>query len=237
MVGKFLRGAFVQFTETLLIPTPNVIMFQFNPESIAHSWRPAGSTWEDQNSNPLAISGDPGETFDFTLHMDSSDMIADGNSAAKGLAIATGIYTRLAALEMLMHPTESTVGSLVGKVSVSSAAVDGSASALIGGVERSVPLSQLPTVLFVWGPSRILPVKLTSLSVTETLYDSVLLHPIHAEARVSLEVLTPSELLYVSGPLAKLARGAYTYSQGLRKTLAVANLANAPDPIIGLIPT
>jgi hypothetical protein len=49
-------------------------------------------------------------------------------------------------------------------------------------------------------------------------------------------VLTPEELNFVSGPLAEVAKGAYVFSQGLRQTLAIANLANSAESIIGMLP-
>jgi len=236
MAGKFLRGAFIQFMDTFLLPLPNVIIFQFNPESISHTWSPAQSASQSEDDNPLAVRGAPGETFDFSLVMDSSDMIADGSPVAEGIAKVSGIYTRLAALEMLMHPTGGGGGSLLGGVSVSVGSAGISAGASAGGAQAAIPAAQLPTVLFVWGPGRILPVKLNSLSITETLYDPLLLHPTHAEARVGLQVMTPRELQFVSGPLAEVAQGAYSYSQKLREALAVANLANSVESIIGMLP-
>ncbi|MFP5391132.1 MAG: hypothetical protein ACLGI6_06250 [Gammaproteobacteria bacterium] len=237
MAGKFLRGAFVQFMETMIIPLPNIIIFQFNPEQITHSWTPAESSGGEEG-NPLAVSGAPGESFSFTLAMDSSDMIADGSPVAEGIATVSGIYTRLAALEMLMHPTGGAGGGLLGSVSLSAGGLSagGALGGAAGGVERPVPASQLPTVLFVWGPGRILPVKVTSLTITETLYDAALLHPTHAEAAIGLQVLTPRELQEVNGPLAEVANIAYAYSQGLREVLAIANLANAAESAIGMLP-
>ena len=105
MAGKFLRGAFVQFMDTFLLPLPNIIIFQFNPEQIVHSWTPAQSAAQNEDDNPLATKGAPGETFQFSLQMDASDMIADGSPVAEGIATVSGVYTRIAALEMLMHPT------------------------------------------------------------------------------------------------------------------------------------
>jgi hypothetical protein len=233
MAGKFLHGAFVQFMETFLIPAPNVILFQFNPESISHSWTPA-QTSSDDDDNPLAVNGPPAESFDFTLAMDARDMIADGSPVAVGLASVSGIYTRIAALEMLLQPAGGGGPSLLGSISISSSGISLGGSA--GGVKHTVPAAQLPTVLFVWGPGRILPVKVTSLSITETLYDPDLLNPIHAEARVGVQVLTPRELQHVSGPLADIARISYKYSKGLREALAIANLANSVESIIGMLP-
>jgi hypothetical protein len=241
LAGKFLHGAFVQFMQTFLLPLPNVIIFQFNPETMSHTWSPAQPATAGGSSatqaNPLAVRGVPGESFSFNLAMDSNDMIADGSPVAEGIARLSGVYTRLAALEMLLHPTSGSGGGLLGSVSVSVGAggisLGGSAAA---GVKRDVPAAQLPTVLFVWGPGRILPVKITTLSITEKLYDPLLLNPIHAEAQIGLQVLTPEELNFVSGPLKEIAKGAYVYSQGLRQVLAVANLANSAESVIGMLP-
>jgi hypothetical protein len=237
MAGKYMRGALVEFMPTFLIPLPNVIIFQFNPETMSHRWTQPQAASTGPGGNPLAVRGVPGESFSFTLAMDASDMIADGSPVAQGLAVATGVYTRLAALEMLQYPTGAfSGGGLVGSVS----AAAGAAGASIGGgaaaqANRNVPQSQVPTVLFVWGPGRILPVRVKGLSITEKLYDG-LLNPTHAEATVDLDVLTPEELQAVTGPLAEVAKVAYTYSQGLRQVLAVANLANAVESIIGMLP-
>src|SRR6266568_50740 len=235
MAGKFLHGAFVQFMETFLVPLPNIIIFQFNPELISHAWTPARAT-ETDDDNPLSVNGPPGEAFDFTLAMDARDMIADGSPVAEGLATVSGIYTRIAALEMLLQPTGSGGGSLLGSVSLSAGGLSLGGALGGGGVKRTVPAAQLPTVLFVWGPGRILPVKVNSLNITETLYDPLLLNPIHAEARVGLQVLTPRELQHVSGALADVARMAYSYSKKLREVLAIANLANAAESAIGMLP-
>jgi len=236
MAGTYIRGALIEFMPTFLIPLPNVIIFQYNPETMTHSWKQPESA-AAPGGNPLAVKGVPGEEFSFTLVMDTTDMIADGSPVAEGVAKATGIYTRLAALEMLQYPTGAFSSSgLVGAVSAGA----GAAAASIGGspnaaADRNVPLSQVPTVLFVWGPGRIVPVRITGLTITEKLYDA-LLNPIHAEASINLRVLTPDELQAVTGPLAEVAQVAYTYSQGLRQALALANLANAVESIIGMLP-
>jgi hypothetical protein len=91
-------------------------------------------------------------------------------------------------------------------------------------------------VLFVWGPRRILPVRITNLTITEKLYDSSTLNPTHAEAQIGLTVLAPDEIKAVTGQLGGIANDAYVYSQDLRKKLASANLANATEAIIGMLP-
>src|SRR2546423_9368700 len=157
MAGKFIKGALIEFVETFLLPLPNVIIFQFNPETITHTWTQPGSA--GAGSNPLAVKGTPGESFSLKIAMDANDMIADGSPVAEGLAVASGIYSRLAALEMLQYPV-SPSDSLF-------ATVSSAANVSISGekVVRDVTVSEVPTVLFVWGPERIVPVRVTTLSI------------------------------------------------------------------------
>lgn len=238
MAGKYLRGALIEFTESFPLPIPNVVIFQYNPETMTHGWTPATTNPATSTpgasgaaTNPLAITGDPQETFSFTLAMDANDMIADGDAVETGLATVSGIYSRLASLEMLLFPTAPPGGGLIGSVTAALGITSAPA-----GPTRQVPAAQLPTVLFIWGPGRIVPVRVTALSITEKLYDSVLLNPTHAEAQISLRVLTAQELPFVDGPLGTVAQMASTYSQKLRQALALANLANAAESIIGMLP-
>lgn len=234
MAGQYLRGALIEFMESFPIPVPNVILFQYNPETMTHTWTPAktgGSNAPGQPaSNPLAVTGPPEESFSFTLFMDAGDTIADGSAVTAGLATLSGVYPRIAAMEMLLFPTAPPGGGLIGSVS--------SALGIGGGAPpaTAVPASQLPTVLFVWGPGRIAPVRVTALTITEKLYDGTLLTPLHAEAQITLKVLTPPELQYVDGLLGTLATAAATYTTGLREALAIANLANAVESIVGMLP-
>ncbi len=238
MSGFVLKGALVEFMPTFLpIPVPNVIVFQYNPETMTHLWtQPEPATVAGTEiSNPLAVRGTPGEAFSFTIAMDARDEIADGSAPAAALAAASGIYSRLAALEMLLYPTGPGRSGLTGAVT---AAVISALSGAGTGPTRTIPQSVLPVTLFIWGPGRIVPVRVTDLTITEQLFDSSL-NPIHAEAQLTLRVLTPAELVAASADddvLASLATVAYNYTLSLRQALAVANLANASESVIGMIP-
>jgi len=236
MAGFTMKGGLIEFTETFPIPIPNVIIFQYNPETMTHAWTPAttgGAPAPGQAaSNPLAISGQPTESFAFTLAMDSNDTIADGNAVVAGIAELSGVYSRLAALEMLLFPTAAPGSGLIGSIS-SALGLGGSSSP---SPTQQVPAAQIPTVLFVWGPGRIVPVRVSALSITEKLYDSDLLNPTHVEAQITLKVLTQDELKYVDGPLGSLANTASSYMQTLREALALANLANAVTSLVGMLP-
>ena len=234
MPGKYLRGALISFTETFPLPIPNLILFQYNPEKLTHGWTPAaaGSTNQEQTGHALAITSEPSETFGFTLYMDATDSIADDGAIGEALGTVSGVATRIAALEMLLFPTAPPGGGLVGSIS---AALSGGGAA---SPVRPVPEHYLPTVLFVWGPGRILPVRVSALSITETLYHPLLLVPTHAEATVTLEVLKAAQLEHldkVGGPLGALAKGAHGYTKTVREALAIANLGNAVGSVAGML--
>jgi hypothetical protein len=239
VAGKFLKGALISFMPTFVGSLPNVIVFQYNPETITHTWTPAGRPADAKaGGDPMAADGVPGETFAFKLSLDAADAIADGdtNPVAAGLASVSGVYPRLAALEMLQYPRGAFDGGLLGTVSASISAAGVSQSA--GGAaaaNTTVPRSEVPTVLFVWGPQRIVPVRVTDLTITETLYD-VMLNPTKADVSITLRVLTPEELCGMTRDLRGVANAAYKYSQGLRQVQAVANLGDAAVAIIGMLP-
>jgi hypothetical protein len=264
MAGKFIKGALIEFMPTFLVPVPNVIAFQFNPDTMMHTWsqptedaaQPA--TDADTPPNPLIVKGDPGESFTFSLAMDSDDTIAHGSPFAVGLAKSYGLYPRLAALEMLQYPVPakgkklvgsfSAMGSVAGAGLAASTGMAGGVSGLgtmgafavglaIGGIlaapKTEVPQSQLPTVLFVWGQNRALPVRVKELTITEKAYDT-LLNPIHVDADITLEVLKGDELGSLTGPLAGLAKAACDRAQEQRRFLAAGNLANTVDSVVGM---
>jgi hypothetical protein len=230
-----LKGALISFTPSFIGAAPNVIVFQFNPETITHTWT-AAAREAPSGGDPLAVKGVPGETFGFTLAVDAKDMIADGNATTTALAITSGVYPRLSALEMLQYPINPSGGAgLVGGVSASFNASGISVTAAGSSDSQNVPQSQVPTVLFVWGPHRILPVRVTALTITERLYDP-LLNPTHAEAQITLRVLTPDELVAIKGSMKQVAQIAYVYTQGLRQVQAAANLGDAAASITGMLP-
>jgi hypothetical protein len=237
MTGFVMKGALVEFMPTFLpVPLPNVIVFQYNPETMTHTWTQPESAGRPGivAGNPLAVQGMPGESFSFTIAMDAHDEIADGSAPTAAIAQVSGVYSRLAALEMLLYPATKH-GGLVGAIS---AAITSGLGGGSSGPNRKVPQAVMPVTLFIWGAGRIVPVRVTALTITEKLYDSAL-SPTHAEAQLSLRVLTPAELVAAAADndvLSSLATVAYTYTLTLRQALALANLANAAESIIGLIP-
>jgi len=79
--------------------------------------------------------------------------------ATPATSAASGINPTLAALEMLLYPK--------------SALVLANLTAAQGGFIEIVPV-EAPLTLFVWGPTRVLPVRITSFSITEEAFDTLL---------------------------------------------------------------
>jgi hypothetical protein len=200
-----LKGAFINLGAGLLGALPNIILFQFNPLRVSRTPRlvqPPADSDGSGSRDATQQAGEPSESFSFSLRIDATDQLAASNP----IAAASGILPALSALELLMVPKDSLTLELF---------------KLSGGTQpHQHPPQRLPTVLFFWGPFRIWPVTVNSLSVTETEYDQ-LLNPIRAEVSVSLQVLTPFNLQGQD-----LAQGAYKYSQGVKEVMAALNLAN-----------
>lgn len=232
-----LKGALVSFTPTFIpLPIPNITVFQYNPESLTHTWTQPYSpdgTPGTESGDAFAVAGPPGEEFSLTVMFDSNQDIADSIPVSAQLAEVSGVYSRLAALEMLLYPVpgaSSPASQLVGQVSAALSSGDQSAS-------TAPPQMVVPVALFVWGPFRIVPVRVTGLTIVEKLYDE-LLNPINAEVQLSLRVVNPAELegTKPGNPvMAALASAAYTYTLDIREAGALANLGNAGASIAGEI--
>ena len=221
---KFLKGALVQMVDDILGVVPNVIPFQYNPEKLSHSLTPWNPFEVDQTQrgaqSPTVQPFDPKETFNLTLEIDATDDLEDSNP----IATLVGVADRLAALQKLTLPSQGLAGDLIA-----------SAQAIAGGANEQSVRPTVPIVLFVWGPGRILPVRVTSFSVEETLF-SPTLYPIQATVTLTLEVLTPDVFKCESGITVELATAAYNFTKLQEDALAIAHVANNLDAIRGLLP-
>jgi contractile injection system tube protein len=221
---KFEKGALVQLLKDLVGVIPNVIPFQYNPQKLSHTLTPWNPFAVDQTQRgaqaPTVQPFDPNESFNLTLEIDATNDLEDEDTVAK----LVGVADRLAALKKLTLPSQGLIGDVVA-----------SARALVGKASAQAFRPTVPVVLFVWGPGRILPVRVTSLSVDETLF-SPSLHPIQATVTLGLEVLTPDVFKCQSDRTADIAVAAYNFTRLQDDALAVAHIANNLDAIRGLLP-
>ena len=240
---KLLKGALIEFSERFIGPIPNVIVFQYNPETMTRtlevwSQNGGGESSASNDSSHTAQPFDPPETFTLALELDAADALE--NPAAHPVAFISGVADRIAAMEMLLYPQgDSLLGGLLGSISVSvggaGASVGGAAGAAAGAVQP-VPRGTVPVVLFVWGPGRIVPVRLTSFTVEEQAY-SPLLYPIRAKVNMGLKILTPKDFPSCNRKLSEeLAITAFNFTRKQKEVLAAANMANSVESILGMLP-
>jgi hypothetical protein len=218
-----LRGAMIEYGSGLIGPIPNVVIFQFNPESLSRTLqipqRPTGATQRETTQ-----AGE--KTFEkITLkaHFSAADLLAED----KALAKLFGIGPQLAALEKMVLPSSKLAG-LIG------AAIDAIGNALGGGGEeppaQPIPRETYPRILFIWGLTRVLPVTIDAMTIAELEYDA-LLNPTRAEVDLTLSVIDVDDC---SDDV--LARGALEYSTIAKEAQAIANLANTAEQIVELVP-
>ena len=229
---RLLKGALVELSQPFLGPVPNAIVFQYNPETLTRALKPwkAPGTADDEDEEETAAAAapttaqpyDPGERFELKLVLDASDALEHPDSHP--VARRVGVADRIAALEMLLYPLGD---SLLG-----------GSFASLGGASSAVPRGTVPVVLFVWGPGRALPVRLTTFSVEEQAFNPAL-YPIRALVTVGLRVLTSDSFQAPGKELSqaeKLAVSAYDYTRKQKEILARTNLANTAESVAGMLP-
>jgi hypothetical protein len=208
-----LRGALIEYNSDFLGPLPNVVIFQFNPDTLSRNIqipeRPTGAT-----SRETSQAGEvPVERINLTAHFSAADQLDAGNIIAQEL----GISPQLAALEKMVYPSNF-IGELLGEV------IDAIGDEIGLGendAKQPIPREKYPRILFIWGKTRVLPVVIESMSITEQQYDSSL-NPIHAEVALTLAV--------ASNPEDKVGKGALKYSNLAKEAQATINLANTAKP-------
>jgi hypothetical protein len=157
-------------------PLASVITFQYNPETLTRRLeaRATGGGEGSDKSEVFRLLSAPKETIALNIELDATDKLA----TADPVAVGSGVYPALAALEMLLYPKSQTV-------------IQNAVLAQVGNIE--ITPQAAPPALFVWGPQRVLPVRLTGFSINEEAYDTKL-NPIRAKVDLSLLVLSYADL-------------------------------------------
>lgn len=222
-MAYLLKGALIEYSDDFLGPIPNVVIFQFNPESLSRQIqippRPTGT-----GSRETSQAGEaPIEKITLTAHFSAADQLGNKNILARGV----GIGPSLAALEKMVYPA-GLISGLIGE------ALDAIGDAIFGGADEGatqpIPRENYPKTLFVWGLTRVLPVIVDSMTINEQEYDFIL-NPVRAEVSLSLSVINPSKC---SDDM--IAKGAFEYSNIAKDLMAISNIANTASEIVDLIP-
>jgi len=196
---RMLKGALVAVDP--LIPIPSVIVFQYNPDTLTRRLEPR-TAGEGERAEAFRLTGAPKETISASIELDATDQL----EVADPIAVASGIGPTLAALEVMLYPKS---GMVIANTVLSAM-----------GMVEVIPIEG-PMILFVWGPTRVLPVRLTSLSITEEAHDP-LLNPTRAKAELSLQVLSYNDLKLTSP-----GHALFLVHHIAKEVLATANLFNS----------
>ena len=152
-----------------------IIALQYNPDTLTRTLQVKGTGAESgDRSEALRLKGPAVETIKLEAEIDATDALESSRVPATTL----GLHPQLAAIEALVHPASAELRS-------------GNGIAASGSLEIAPALA--PLAVFVFGAQRIVPVRITELSITEEAFD-ILLNPIRAKLSLGLRVLSVDDL-------------------------------------------
>jgi len=217
---KLLKGALAVYEgQTPGTQPQQIIVFQYNPDQVrrtlARRAPPADASERGAaREDALRVPGPPVESISLSVYLDAADQLAEP-SQNQGI-VENGLHPALATLEMMLYPPTLRLQQ-------------NERLAQQGEVQLSP--QELPLVLLVWGRSRVVPVMLSSFSVSEEAFDPEL-NPIRAKVDLGLRVLT-----YVELPAETLGRDAFLAYQRRKESLAGEyRNGRGEDRIRGLLP-
>jgi hypothetical protein len=182
------------------------IALQYNPDTLTRTYQVQGVGGEGggERAQPFRLKGPAIESIKLDAEIDATDALEFPDRNAN--AVKHGVAPQLAALEALVNPTTTELQTLKSLASS-------------GTLEILPP--EAPLVLFVWSASRVVPVRVTELSVTEEAFDAVL-NPMRAKVSLGLRVLTTDDLGFEH-------RGASIFLSHLRTRESLAGKTGSPS--------
>ena len=171
---RLVRGGLV-LVDATTGAVQRIIALQYNPDTLTRSLQIKGVGADSgDHLEALRLKGPPVETIKVEAEIDATDAM-EANDARTN---AAGLHPQLAALEVIVHPTSAHLTAA-------------NAEAASGSLEIAPALAPLP--LFVFGAKRIVPVRITEMSITEEAFDAAL-NPTRAKVSLSLRVLSVDDL-------------------------------------------
>jgi hypothetical protein len=151
----------------------SIIAFQYNPDTLTRTIQVQGIGAEPGDRlEALRLKGPAHETIKLDAEFDATDALE--HPGQNQTVAQYGLTPQLAVLENLVSPTADQLNA-------------NNAEAQRGTIEI-IPI-EAPMTLFVWSRNRVLPVRISDLSVTEEAFDTSL-NPTRAKVSLSLRVLT-----------------------------------------------
>lgn len=154
-----------------------LVALQYNPDSLTRTLQAQASGSEGgDRADPQRLKGPPVETLALEAEIDATDQLEVPERHP--VAVDSGIFPQLAALETIVYPASSQLRR--------------NAELVRAGTLEIIP-AEGPLALFVWSRSRVLPVRITEFSITEEAFDAAL-NPVRARIRLGMRVLSVSDV-------------------------------------------
>lgn len=202
---RLIKGALVGVD--IFNPLASVVVFQYNPNTMTRRLEARAAGGDGDSGEVQRLTGPPKETITLSVEIDAVDQLAEANP----LATTMGIYPALSALEMMLYPK-------------SAAVIANTILSTIGSIE--ILPTEAPFLLFAWGAKRVLPVRITSFSITEDAYDPSL-NPIQAKVELSLTVLS-----YQDFGVLHPGHSLFMAHQMAKEVMATLNVVNSAENIV-----
>ena len=235
MAGKYLRGALIEFTESFPLPIPNVIIFQFNPETMTHTWTPATTAASTPGIHQQSAGDHRRAAGELLLHAGDGRQRHDRRRRRGGRPRHEQRHLYAARRARNAAVSHCAAGGGLGR----HASPPRLASAASLSVRRP-PGARRRSCRWCCSsgaPAASCRCASPQLTITEKLYDRRCSIPTHAEAQIALaRADAGGAAVRRRRRSGSSPRPRTTYSQGLRQALALANLANAVESIIGMLP-
>jgi hypothetical protein len=202
---KLVKGGIV-LMDTGTGAIQRVIALQYNPQTLSRTLQvqAAEIDGDGDRSEALRLTGPPIETIKLDAELDATDQLEKPRE--NRVAVEYGIQPQLAALETIIYPD--------------SARLQQNLDQARGGVLEISPVEQ-PLTIWAWSRSRIAPVRITSFTIEEQLFD-VNLNPIQARISLEMRVLSVNDLGFNH-------RGANLFMVYQRQKERLATLGPASD--------
>jgi hypothetical protein len=172
---KLLKGGIV-LIDPASAAIRRIITLQYNPDSLSRSLQIQGMPDSGDRSQALRLKGPPVETIKLDAEIDATDQLEF--PAENPATVEAGIHPQLAALETIVYPASDALQSN---------------NSLAGAGTLEIAPMETDLALFIWSRQRILPVKITELSITEEAFDPAL-NPIRAKVSLGMRVLSVDDL-------------------------------------------
>lgn len=167
--GRPVRGGFVLWDNDRRT-VKQTIPFQYNPDTLTRTLQPQGIGNEPGDRlEALRLKGPPHESYKFDAEFDATEAPEK---------YPDGLTPVLAALELTIYPALADLED---------------ENRLAGQGQFEIAPVEAPLLVLVLGSKRVLPVRITDLSITEDAFDTAL-NPIRAKVSVGVRVLTVDDL-------------------------------------------